>query len=356
MTQTGPSSSSATRPTFLRRAASFLKAHPILCLALLTPGIPEYLSGSSSPIGLLIAPPLFGLFLLANLGLYTAGVLLIREAKIRWNLGWASVLLLGLAYGIAEEGLALVTLFNPHAGPINPASAGHVLGVNWIWTSQILPFHALFSIALPLFLFELALPSLRGRPLLSPRGLRVTAALYLATIAILGVGLAVGQYWMGVPVLVGSLLAIGGLVGLARALPKDAFTFRPGPPRASPTALFGLGASTFPLVGLVALIPPYLGVPLVFSVLVAPAFAAGILYALLRTVGTEAAEPGWIAFAAGLLVPIAAFGFLFALRLPIGLPLVLGTDAVAFLFLRYLYRRYAPSPPTTRPAGRPVAA
>src|SRR5437867_12218331 len=92
----------------------FLKSHPLLFLLLLTPGIPEYLSASSQLTVLVINPLLFFLFLAANLGLYGSGVILIREAMIRWRKGWASVFLLGAAYGIAEEGLDLCTLYYPN--------------------------------------------------------------------------------------------------------------------------------------------------------------------------------------------------------------------------------------------------
>jgi len=109
----------------------FLRRHPVLCLLLLTPGIPEYLS-SSSPLNALVLDPVMFVFqLAANLGLYGPGVLLIREASIRWKKGWATVLLLGAAYGILEEGVALSTLFNPNAGPVGELGFyGHWLGVN----------------------------------------------------------------------------------------------------------------------------------------------------------------------------------------------------------------------------------
>jgi len=71
---------------------------------LLSPGIPEYISGSSPTSAIVLNPPMFGFQLVANLGLYGPGVLLVREAMVRWNKGWATVLLLGAAYGILEEG------------------------------------------------------------------------------------------------------------------------------------------------------------------------------------------------------------------------------------------------------------
>ncbi|HTT25611.1 MAG TPA: hypothetical protein VMH90_01435 [Thermoplasmata archaeon] len=343
------------RPGSYARLKAFLSAHPILCLALLTPGIPEYLSGSSSPVGLLGSPLLFLLLLCANLGLYLAGVLLIRETRVRWQLGWASVLALGVAYGIAEEGLALDTLFDPTAGPVSAATAFHAVGVNWGWTSQILVFHALFSVALPLLLLELALPAWRGRSLLTTRGIYWTAAAYLATIGIAGTLIARYMYWMGAPVFVGSLAAIGGLVLLARALPADAVRPLAGRPRESPARLFLLGLATFPAILVVPALLAALGLPGLGFVLIAPGIAVALLAVLVRNVGTDGAEPGVVAYTAGLIVPVAALGFLVALRFPPGLFLVGGVDVIAFGFLWKLYRRYAPSTPGGGPRAWPMA-
>ncbi|HZD12882.1 MAG TPA: hypothetical protein VE177_05115, partial [Candidatus Binatus sp.] len=100
------------------RVSGFIRSHPILLLILLSPGIPEYLSGSSPWSLLILNPILFGIFVSLNIGLYTMGVILIREAVLRWHKGWASIFALGVAYGIVEEGLALQTLFNSNAGPV----------------------------------------------------------------------------------------------------------------------------------------------------------------------------------------------------------------------------------------------
>ncbi len=109
-----------------------MRAHPILVLALLTPGIPEYLSGSSSTTWLALNPIRFFFLLALNMGLYTAGVFLIREAMVRWRRGWASVFLLGFAYAIVEEGLALRTLYDPNSPQVGSlGTCGHWMGVNW---------------------------------------------------------------------------------------------------------------------------------------------------------------------------------------------------------------------------------
>lgn len=45
--------------------------------------------------------------------LYGSGVLLVRDYARRWNKGWRSILLLGAAYGIIEEGIPVRSFFSP---------------------------------------------------------------------------------------------------------------------------------------------------------------------------------------------------------------------------------------------------
>jgi hypothetical protein len=59
--------------------------------------------------------PLHLAFLLVLwLPIYGAGVVLIREAVVRSGRGWPSILLLGVAYELVEDGIGLQTLSNPH--------------------------------------------------------------------------------------------------------------------------------------------------------------------------------------------------------------------------------------------------
>jgi hypothetical protein len=149
-----------------------LQRHPVVCLLLLSPGIPEYISGSSPTNAIVLNPGMFLFQILANLGLYGPGVLLVRDAMVRWKKGWASVLFLGAAYGILEEGIALSTLFDPNANPVGKLGFyGHWLGVNWVWVAGIIPVHMLFSISLPIVLLGLAVPRTNGQSLLSRRSL-----------------------------------------------------------------------------------------------------------------------------------------------------------------------------------------
>src|SRR6059036_2548944 len=111
--------------------------------------------------------------------LYGAGVLVMRETAVRWKTGWPSILVLGAAYGIIEEGLAVKSFFDPGWMDLGTLGwYGRWLDVNWVWAVWLTIYHAVVSIAIPIFLVEWLWPRTRGLPLTSPRG-------YIASIALL---------------------------------------------------------------------------------------------------------------------------------------------------------------------------
>jgi hypothetical protein len=332
----------ASQHGFLGRIRVFLRRHPVICLLLLSPGIPEYLS-SSSPINALVLNPGMFLFqLAANLALYGPGVLLVREAMIRWRKGWGSVLALGAAYGILEEGVALSTLFNPNANPVGKLGYyGHYLGVNWIWTAGILPVHMIYSISLPILLLGMALPETRGKSLLTRRKILGASTILATDVVALFLLVTFGQgFWMGLPVLVSSFVAMALLVYGARRLRPDALRARTAEPKAGPFRLGLAGVAFYPAVLLTEFLGEGVGlwpaVDLALVVLVQALFLAYIL----RVAGSENNERNLIALALGLILPIAAFGVLAELALP----LTLFLDLVMVLFFRKLWRA-APSTP-----------
>src|SRR5881296_254222 len=183
-----------------------LRRHPVLCLLLLSPGIPEYLTGSSSFAILSLNPVLFLMFVGLNMGLYGPGVILIREAMIRWRKGWASVFLLGFAYSVVEEGLDLSTFFNPNAGPVGILGTyGHWLGVNWVSTVGLTLFHSAISIALPILLFRFALPALKSQSLVAGKQIYACfTVLFFDSVALF----AIVSYWAGPAIMVGSSIVV----------------------------------------------------------------------------------------------------------------------------------------------------
>jgi hypothetical protein len=333
----GPTGARSTR---IGSAFGFFGRHPVLLLLLLSPGIPEYLSPSSPLYVVLMDPGRFFLLLLLNLGLYGSGVLLIREARVRWKKGWGSVLLMGAAYGILEEGIALSTLFNPKAGPVGVLGYyGHWLGVSWVWLVGLLVFHALFSISLPILLLDLALPEKRGVPFFGWKKTLVVLAVLCLDVSALFSSTLAGGFWMGTPVLIGSLAAIAVLVLAARRAPAGLFNSIASPLRRSSLRLtLVIGGCVFPVTFFLPYVTQGAGLPLEVTIIILMAIAGGLLLWAVRNLSFPGNERQLVVFALGLVVPIAAVGVVAELPLE----LVLLADLALGLFFRRLLRMYPP--------------
>ncbi|MEJ2011784.1 MAG: hypothetical protein P8X64_06100 [Anaerolineales bacterium] len=146
---------------------------PALVLFTLAPAIGELLSGSSPPVEF-FKP--FSLLLLA--ALYGGGALLVRETALRWGKRWPTILVLGLAYGILEEGLMVKSFFDPSWMDLGLLGIyGRWAGVNWVWAVLLTLYHAVVSIALPILLVEILFPGRRDDPWLGRRGMRTVGIL-----------------------------------------------------------------------------------------------------------------------------------------------------------------------------------
>lgn len=149
----------------------------LIFLLLLPPFLGELISASSVPADF-FHPFVF----LVLLGLYGCGTLLIREAKVRWNLQW-SVVFLAVAYGIVEEGIMLKSFFNPAWEGMDVLSGyGMVMGVQWVWVLVLVPYHATLSTLFPITMVELIWPEYKDKPLLKKRGLVIVAFLFLVVV------------------------------------------------------------------------------------------------------------------------------------------------------------------------------
>ncbi len=186
---------------------------PGLVLFFLSPAIGELLSSSAPPAEFF--QPL-GFVMLSVL--YGGGAILVRELVFRWRGGWPSVLALGAAYGIAEEGLMCKSFFDPGWMDVGVLGEyGRRLGVNWVWTFELTIYHATFSIMIPIVLVELLFPDRRQSRWVSTRGLWLLTVLWVLN------GLlifhAISKYRPPVLHLVATFLATAGLCLLARYLP-----------------------------------------------------------------------------------------------------------------------------------------
>lgn len=143
---------------------------PVVALFLLSPLLAEIIFGGTTFANLQS--------LIFIVPIYGGGALLIREIVRRRGLGWGSVALLGAAYAIMEEGLALQSLFNPAA--FNTGDYGGVaFGVNWVWCQWTIGYHIIWSITTPILLAELFFPDRRAAPWLGRIGLAIVAILYV---------------------------------------------------------------------------------------------------------------------------------------------------------------------------------
>jgi hypothetical protein len=140
----------------------------IVTLLFLSPVIAELLSGSTPPL-MFINP----ILLLVQTTFYGAAAILIREVARRKGLGWGNVVLMGMAYGILEEGLVITSWFNPYwSGLGKLAYYGRLFDTSWVWATELTIYHAVISITIPILLTEILYPTIAKRPWLGKRGMR----------------------------------------------------------------------------------------------------------------------------------------------------------------------------------------
>src|SRR5437870_1319986 len=335
----------------LAQLRRFFSAHPLLFLFLLAPQV-EYLTGSSQLSWLIANPPLFFLFLVQNLGSYGLAVVLAREAQIRWRKGWASIILLGSAYGILNEGIGAGTLFNPDSAAFGVlGSYGRWLGVNWVWAvGLVMLVHPLFSVSLPILQHRLALSETRGRSLVGNRGLGL--AVVGLGIDALGTLLFVGtvRHFFAGPILwAGSSLVMAALVVAAYLVPRDLLPPKADTPRVRPLSFFILGTVFIWGVTLGADFLANLNLPPTLVAFFFIAIGGLALSWVFRNVGQSRNQRHLVALSAGLVASLIPMGFFGQLGTGIGLLPVVAVDLLAVSLFARLWRKYnyASPPPRT---------
>lgn len=158
------------------------RIHPAVALWLIAPVFGELFSGSA-PLNEYLSPVLIVIFGM----LYGSGAILVREAVVRWRKGWPSLLLLGMAYGIYEEGLMVRSFFDPEWIDLGKLRVyGRVAGVNWVWAEHLMIFHAVISITAAIVFVEMLYPDRRRVSWVGGRGLIWNLVAFAATLPIGG--------------------------------------------------------------------------------------------------------------------------------------------------------------------------
>jgi hypothetical protein len=146
-----------------------------VALFFVAPFVAEFLLGDLS-IRVLVA-------LIPMAPMYGGGALLIREVVRRTRRGWPSILVLGAAYSLIEEGFTTQSLFNPDYLHLH----GHFLTHAWIpflhiggwWTLFMLNLHTFWSISVSIALVEALFPAQGRQPWLGRIGDSVVFVLFL---------------------------------------------------------------------------------------------------------------------------------------------------------------------------------
>jgi hypothetical protein len=193
--------------------------------------------------------PLFGEYLLGNLRfsdlfllpflavLYGAGAILIREISRRAGRGYATMLGLGVAYTLVEEGLVDQMIFNPDyftgqreiMTTVIPA-----LGLDAWLTLIVTGMHTVWSIVIPIVLVEGVFRGHGEEPWLGRVGLGVTAAIFVCGSIWLGhESHKETDFWatsaqlVGAAVVIAAIVAATFLIGRRAATPVAGFVPNP---------------------------------------------------------------------------------------------------------------------------------
>jgi hypothetical protein len=144
-------------------------------LFFVAPFVAEYLLGDLSlkllPALIVMAP------------MYGGGALLIRELVRHRGRGWPTILCLGAAYALLEEGLVTQSLFNPdylnlHMHFLAPAHIAW-LGIGGWWTLLLFNVHTFWSIGVSIALVEGLWPERAREPWLGKVGHDVVDVIFL---------------------------------------------------------------------------------------------------------------------------------------------------------------------------------
>ncbi|MEV4576790.1 hypothetical protein AB0K16_26445 [Nonomuraea jabiensis] len=278
-----------------------------LGLALLSPLVAEFLLGDF--------PLTYLYFLLLLAPTYGGAAVVIREVARRKGLGWPSIVLMALAYGVFEEGIMTMSLFNPDYAGQRLLDPGYVpaLGIGVPWTLFVLALHTVWSMSVPVAVMEELAGELRTTPWLGRAGLGVAAVL-----AVLGAASTTlfsyqnGHFLASVPQLVSVVVIVVLLVVAAFRLPRPGRATEWATERATgraPSPWLVLGAAL--VAGLVFELQTVVdGLPVWSTVVMLVAAEAGIAWAAL----TWSAREGWdgrhrMALAGGALLTYAWHAF-----------------------------------------------
>jgi hypothetical protein len=149
--------------------------------------------------------------------MYPAGSLLIRELTIRWEKGIASLILLGAAFALVEEGLIVKWLFNPSLSKVGIEGFGYWMGFNWHAAVDLIVYHVVYSITIPILLVEMIFPRSKRESWIGNIGL---CACLIALVGLVILAYVINPYAPSIWQYILAGLLIISFVFLARIIPS----------------------------------------------------------------------------------------------------------------------------------------
>ncbi len=146
---------------------------------------PEILTGSTNAI------TYFSVIVIIGLLFYGLHAAIIADIAARYRLGWRTIYLLGLIYGILEEGLTDMTMTRT-TGP-GTGFPLRILGLNLTWVPYIMIFHAVISILCTILIIRLIWPERVNKPFLNKKHYAIILFLLAITYIVI-IGLVVNIY------------------------------------------------------------------------------------------------------------------------------------------------------------------
>ena len=144
------------------------KTKAALLLSMLSPFLAEVLGGSTPPLEVLANPISFPLLWLY----YGMGVLLVREAWVRWGRTTLRLMLLGFLYGVIEEGVVIRSWFDPNWPDLGILGVyGRTWGISTVWAVWLTIYHSLMSISIPILIVDALYPELREESFLEGKSI-----------------------------------------------------------------------------------------------------------------------------------------------------------------------------------------
>lgn len=312
-----------------------------LIISFLSITIAEYSTGSTPLTNIITDPASFFFFSLpALLGLYGCGVILIREAAIIWKRGLPTILALGLAYGIMEEGVSVHTFFAPVNATVGVfGQYGRVLGLDLTWAIIISIFHSLYSIALPILIAGSLWPETKDKRLLTKRTLVLVFIAYAVTVMVLDF---VAPYR---PPLFYTIFLVGASAALVYSgskLPARIFTKRDGQKSRGAFFYLVLGNLIFPFLIFASRLQTFLPYVILDAEII---IAAVLIYRWLETNALENSRTKLSALIIGLIIPLLFFGSVINARNnPLGF---IAIFALFYIIYKISKIRDSPIPPIT---------